>query len=107
MLRFVINNETSVVLQCLLLKLIEEYTDSYPSTTVNFQLGFSGFVTQNGIHNNLFMCRNPLFNSPHNISIFPLLTVVARKGKYIVSNTVGNTENYNKGGACIVGYSEL
>jgi hypothetical protein len=102
MLRFVINNETSGVLQWLLLKLMVVNTDSCPVSTVKFLLGIPGFVTQNGIHNNPFMCRSPLFNWPHNISRFPLVTHVSRNGKYFVSSTVGNTENSSKGGAYIV-----
>ena len=101
-MRFVINNETIGVLQWLLLKLMEENTDSCPASTGKFLLGISGFLTQNGIHKNLFMCRSPLFNWPHNISRFPLATHVSRKDKYFDSTTVGNTENSSKEGAYIV-----
>ena len=81
---------------------MEENTDSRFASTVKILLGISGFVAQNGIHNNLFMCRSPLFNWPHNVSRIPLVTLVSRKGKYFVLTTVGKTENSSKGSAYIV-----
>jgi hypothetical protein len=54
LLKFVTNNEISAVLQWPQFKLIEEHTDSFSASTVKFLLGVSGFVSQNGIHNNPF-----------------------------------------------------